>query len=224
MATTIGESVSRVRNLIKGVREDAFITDRFLYSVILKYAKLLIRRQDNESKIMRIWSLFEVLPCVDLIEVDKVEACCSGIKSNCKIMRTKDKLPILLEGSYGPLFRSIASIDRSIELFITYPSVYVSMTNSTNFKYNKNKYCWFIGGHLYFPNIDWDAVLVEGLWDESIAMYTCDGDVCLPRQDEQTHIPEYLFAEIEQMVLKDLGMLIQMPPDIQDDKQSLLRT
>ena len=51
--TTIGETISRVRNTIKGVREDAFLTDRYLYSVILKYAKLYIRRQDSENKIMR---------------------------------------------------------------------------------------------------------------------------------------------------------------------------
>ncbi len=222
--TTIGDTVSRVRNLIKGVKEDAFITDRLLYSLILKYAKLLIRRQDNENKIMRFQSLFETLPCVELIEVDKVEACCAGIRSNCTIMRTKDKLPVVLEGAYGPLFRSISSLDGSVECFVTYPSTYTSMSNTTTFKYNTNKYCWYAGGYLYFPNIDWEAVRVEGLWDESISMYTCDGDVCAPRQDDATHVPEYLFAEIEQMVLKDLGVLIQTPIDTQDDKQNPLRT
>jgi hypothetical protein len=99
MATTISETVSRVRNLVKGVKEDAFLTDRLLYSLILKYAKLYIRRQDTENKIMRFQSLFEVLPCVDLVEVDKIEACCADIKTNCKIMRTKEKLPTLLEGT-----------------------------------------------------------------------------------------------------------------------------
>lgn len=222
--TTIGETISRVRNVIKGVKEDAFLTDRFLYSLILKYAKLLIRRQDNESKIMRFQSLFEVLPCVEMVEVDKIEACCAGIKSDCKIMRTRDKLPGTLEGSYGPLFRSITSIDGSIELFQTYPSTYLAMTGSTNFKYNKNKYFWFLNGHIYCPDILWESIRIEGLWEESIAMYVCDGDSCKPRQDDQTHIPEYLFAEIEQLVLKDLGFLIQVPVEGQDDKQSLLRT
>lgn len=224
MSTTIGDTVSRVRNVIKGVKEDAFLTDRFLYSLVLKYAKLYIRRQDNESKIMRFQSLFEVLPCVELKEIDKIEACCSGIKSGCTFKRTKDKLPTLLEGAYGPLFRNITSIDGSIEMFPTYPSTYLAMTQSTNFKYNKNVYYWYLNGYLYFPNIEWESIRIEGLWSESIAMYTCDGDVCVPRQDEQTHIPEYLFAEIEQNVLKDLGMLINTPVEGQDDKQSPLRS
>ena len=54
--TTIQDTVSRIRNTVKGVKEDAFLTDRFLYSLVLKYAKLLIRRQDNENKIMRFQS------------------------------------------------------------------------------------------------------------------------------------------------------------------------
>lgn len=224
MANTIGDSISRVRNLIKGVREDAFITDRFLYSLIIKYAKLLIKRQDNENKIMRFQSLFEVLPCVELIEVDKVEACCSGIKSNCTIRRTKDKLPEILEGTFGPLFRKITSLDRSIEVYKTNPSTYTAMTHSTNFKYNKNKYYWYIDQYLYFPNLEWDGVLVEGLWSENVDYLKCDGDECTLRQDDNLHIPDYLFAEIEQMVIKDLTFFIQIPQDGQDDSQSQLRS
>ena len=221
--TTIGETVSRVRNIMKGAKEDAFITDRFLYSLILKYAKMTIRRQDTENKIMRFQSLFETLPCVDLIEIDRVEACCTGIKSKCIIKRTKEKLPTLLEGTYGPLFRSVSSIDGSVEMIKTYPATYTAMTHSVNFKYNKTKYFWYINGYLYFPNIEWDAVKIEGLWDESISMYVCDSTVCNLRQDEQTHFPEYLFAEIEKMVLQDLSVLVQLPTEKGDDLQNQLR-
>ena len=222
--TTIGDTISRVRNTIRAVREDAFLTDRFIYSIVLKYAKLYIRRQDNENKIMRFQSLFEKLPCVDLIEIDKIEACCAGIKTNCTFRRTKDKLPQILEGAYGPLFRSITSIDSSVEIYQTQPSIYTAMTNVTSFKYNTNKYYWYLAGHLYFPNIDWEAVSVEGLWDDDINFLKCDGDVCTIRQDDDTHIPEYLFAEIEQNVLRDLALLSQSPSDTQDDKQNALRS
>ena len=222
--TTIEETISRVRNVVKGVKEDAFLTDRFIYSLVLKYAKMLIRRQDNENKIMRFQSLFEKLPCVELIEIDKIEACCGGIKSNCTIMRTKNKLPNVLEGAYGPLFRTISSIDGSIQVYKTYPNIYTNMANLPTFKYNKNKYYWYLGGYLYFPNIVWESISVEGLWDESIAMYICDGDSCKPRQLDDTHIPEYLFAEMEQMVAKDLLTMIQIPIENNDDNQNPLRS
>lgn len=224
MATTIRETVSRVRNIIKGVKEDAFLTDRFLYSLIIKYAKLLIKRQDNENKIMRFQSLFEVIPCLELIEVDKVEACCTGIRTNCTIRRTKDKLPQVMEGTYGPLFRSITSLDRSQRVIKTYPATFTSIANSSTYKYNKTKYYWYIDGHLYFPNLEWEGVLVEGLWSEGIEYLKCDGDSCRLRQDDPTNIPEYLFAEIEKMALQDLGMFMQIPPELIDDKQSILRS
>lgn len=222
---TIADSISRVRNIVKAVKEDAFLTDRFIYSLILKYAKLYIRRLDNENKIMRFNSLFETLPCIDLIEIDKVEACCSGIKSKCTIMRTKDKLPLIFEGSFGPLFRTISSLDGSQKVFKTYPTTYVSMANTTTFKYNKYKYYWFLDGYLYFPNIVWESVRIEGLWEESTTHLKCSEDnLCTNKQEDQTHIPDYIFAEIEQAVLKDLGMQIGVPTDLQDDKQSQLRS
>ena len=61
---TIAETVSRIRNILKGVKEDAFLTDRLIYRVILKYGKLYVQKQDNDNKIMRFQTLFEVLPCV----------------------------------------------------------------------------------------------------------------------------------------------------------------
>lgn len=222
--TTRADSISRIRNLIKGVKQDAFITDRFLFSIIMKYAKTLIRRQDNENKIMKFQSLFETIPCVELIEVDKVEACCSGIRTNCKIMRTKDKLPEVLEGAYGPLFRGITSLDRSVEVYKTYPSTFTNIANSTDFKYNKNKYYWYIDGYLYFPNIPWEGVLVEGIFADSISYLKCDGDPCVVKQDEPFHIPEFLFSEIEKLVLADFGIFVQLPEASQEDKMSPLRS
>lgn len=218
MSTTIGETVSRVRNTLKAVKEDAFLTDRFIYSVVSKFAKLFIKRQDNLNKLLRFKSFFKALPCVSLIEVDKIEACCAGIKSGCIIMRTENKLPSPFEGPYGPMFRTVSSIDGSQEIVQTEPGTYTSMTKTTTFKYNKTKYYWYLDGYMYFPNIEWDAVRIEGIWEDSI-----DEKECILRQDQQSNIPDDLFAEIEQQVLQELTMSIQIPADPSDDKQNVLR-
>jgi hypothetical protein len=223
--TTIADSISRVRNVLKSVKEDPFLTDRFIASVIMKYAKLLIKRQDDINKIMKFQSLFEVIPCLELIEVDKVEACCGGIKSNCIIKRTKDKLPTILESNFGPIIRSVTSIDGSTVLTRTQPTTYVSMEKTTNFRYNREKYYWYLEQYLYFPNIQWDAIKVEALWEGNMDIYKCDtpaGD-CKIQQDNQLRIPEYLFAEVEQMTLKELLTLGQVPSDGPDDNQNILR-
>ena len=221
---TIADTISRVRNALKGTQDDAFLTDRMIYSTILKFAKLYIKRQDNENKIMRFQSLFEVLPCVELVEVDKVAACCAGIKSKCIIKRTKEKLPDPMEGVYGPLFREITSIDGSQLMYKTYPGTYVAMSNSTNFKYNKALYYWYLDGYLYFPNIQWDAVRIEAIWDDNIHYLKCSEDTCMIRQDQPTHVPDYLFAEIEQQVLAQFMGTMQIPADNKDDNQNVLRS
>ena len=44
----VGEAISRIKNTIKSVKQDAAsLTDRYVYSLILKYGKLLMRGQDN---------------------------------------------------------------------------------------------------------------------------------------------------------------------------------
>ena len=137
---TIGDAISRVRNQIKAVRQDAFLTDRFLYSIVSKHAKWLMKREDSKNKLLAFSGVMQVMDFVELIEIDKVEACCTGIKSDCTIKRTKDKLPVFLQGYYGPLIRTISSLDGSEELQPTLPSTYVNLSNSKNFKYNKTKY------------------------------------------------------------------------------------
>ena len=112
--TTIGEAVSRIRGQLKAEVQDAFMTDRYIYSLILKYAQLLMRRQDNANKLMKFNSVWQSLNFIELIEIDKVEAGCVGIESGSTIMRTKHKLPTFMEGYWGPLIRSVTSIDGSI--------------------------------------------------------------------------------------------------------------
>jgi hypothetical protein len=222
--TTTGEAISRVRNTLKAVKEDPFLTDRTIYYSIIKYGKTLLKREDNQNRLMKMSSLFSFLPFVELIEVDKIEAQCTGIYSGCTIKRTKEKLPQLFDGMFGPILRTVSSIDGETELMRTEPGTYVSMSKTTNFKYNKRKYFWYLNGYLYFPNLEWDAVKVEGIFEGDKGDFLCDPkDQCMLKQDQQLPFPEYLFSEIEQMVLQELTMLAKLPVDNGDDGQNILR-
>lgn len=221
--TTIGQAVSRVRNIIKAVRTDAFLTDRFLYSLITKYADLYIKQELEKKRWLAFFSLFRTLPCVDLIEVDKVEACCD-IQSDCTVMRTSDKFPKIMGSVFGPLLRSVTSIDGSTILQRIEPVTYQRILKTSGAKYNNTKYYWFLNGYLYFPNVTWTQVKVDALFQGDISKYQCDSP-CVAVQDSPTPIPDYLFALIEQGVLKELGMEISIPQDPQQaDKQSQLRS
>ena len=219
--TTIGEAISRVRNTLKAVKEDPFLTDRTIYFAIQKYAKTLIKREDNQFRLMKMSQIFQVLPYIELIDVDKVEAGCVGVYSECYFKRSKDKLPAILDGMFGPIIRTTSSIDGSIEMFRTEPGTWVSITKSTTYKYNTRKYFWYLNGYIYCPNIDWDAIRLEAIFENKVE--DCDSDPCLSRQDEVYNVPEYLFTEIEQFVVRELTMSMQIPSDGADDSQNTLR-
>ena len=219
--TTIAESISRVRNILKAVKEDPFLTDRQIYFAIQKYAKTLIKREDNQFRLMKMSSIFQVLPYVELIDVDKVEAGCLGIYSECYFKRSKDKLPSILDGMFGPIIRTVSSIDGGIEMFRTDPGTWVSIIKSTTFKYNTRKYFWYLNGYLYVPNVPWDAIRVEAIFENNTQ--TCDSDPCMIMQDQPLNIPEYLFSEVEQFVIKEFSTTLQISVDQSDDSQNILR-
>ena len=48
-----------------------------------------------------------------------------------------------------------------------------------------------------------------------------DTDDCMYIQDMNINIPEFLFSEIEQLVTRDLGVMIQIPNDKGQNAQSV---
>jgi len=217
--TTIGEAISRIRGQIKAKSEDAFMTDRYIYSLIKKYAQLFMRRQDNANKLMKFNSVWQELKYVELIEVDRVEASCVGLSSGCIIKRSKHRLPTFMQGYWGPLIRTVSSIDGGIEVQPTQPGTYTSMSKTTTFKYNNTKYYWFLDGYIYLPNVKWDAVKLEGVFEEDISKWTCDtDDDCVPRYLQNLYIPEFLFSEIEGQIFNTAINTIKIPTEDGDNK------
>ena len=220
---TIGNVISRIRNQMKAVKQDAFVTDRMIYSFVLKHAKWLMKREDAKNKLMAFSGIMQTMDLVELVEVDKVEACCTGVKSACTIKRTKEKLPVFLQGYFGPLIRTISSLDGSEELQPILPTAYIGIANSKNYKYNKTKYYWYLNDYIYFPNLEWEAVRIEGVFEDDISAFTCADDSCINRQDQPFNVPDYLIGELEGQVFKDLMGIYQIPPDMAVDKENVAR-
>jgi hypothetical protein len=173
---------------------------------------------------MKFNAVWKNLPYVELIEVDKVEAGCSGMTSGCLIKRSKHRLPSMIEGYWGPLIRTVSSIDGSQELQATQPGTYTSMTKTTSFKYNRTLYFWWLDGYIYSPNIEWDALQVEGVFNSDITKWNCDtSDDCTPRYEQPIYIPEALFAEIEAQVIQTMLGTMQIPSEDSDNKRNINR-
>lgn len=219
----INDVISRIRTIIKADRQESFLTDRAIYSLFRKHASLVMKRLDERGKLNKFDSVFETLDYVELEECDKVEACCT-VKSYSTFRKTVLPMPMFTEGSKGPMVRSITSLDgaTSIQL-IDNIDLFNYISRSKNFKYNKTKYGWYINDRIYFGNIDWPAVRVEGIFEEDISVFKCDEEKCFPRQQQSLNVPDFLLSEIESSVLRDLGFRLQIPTDTNSDNININR-
>jgi hypothetical protein len=219
----IGIAISRVKRKIKVSTQDAYVTDRYIYSLIIKALRFLIRRQDTANKIMIYDSLFKSLKFTELIEIDPTESECNCVSSNCKIKRTEIRLPNIFEGYYGPIIRTVTSLDYSQKLIRIAPSVYEKYANQSTAKYSKNKYYWYSDGYLYFPNISWDAVRVDAMWEDDINYLNCDYDSCIDIREKSFNVPDSLFYEVEKVIAEDFNITLAISPDPQQDDKSIAR-
>lgn len=216
----IGDATSQLRNLLKANKQDSGLTDKELYLLIKKNSAIAMKRLDEKGKLTKFSSVFETLDYVELCEVDKVEATCYGIKSYSTMMKTKLQMPMFTEGVYGPMVNSITSLDGStVFKMVRNIDIYNMLARDKNFKYNGWKYCWYLNDRLYFPNVDYPAVRIEGIFEDDISAFKCCyEDRCKRRQDQSLNIPDFLLQEIIQGSLKDLG--IQTQPQLSDNQNN----
>ena len=98
------------------------------------------------------------------------------------------------------------------------------MAKTTTFKYNNTKYCWFVDGYLYFPNIDWDGIKLEGVFEGDTSTWTCaEEDDCVPRYLQKLYVPEFLFAEIENQILNVQFNSLKVTPEDSHNKININR-
>ena len=222
--TRIGDVCSRIRGSIKAERQDSFVTDKFIYSLFLKYAAVRIKQLDDKGRLMAFMSIFETLDYVKLKETDWIEAGCVGIKSYRTFRKTELPLPMFMEGKWGPMVRSITSLDGRTPFQLTSLDNYVLLSNQKSFKYNKTNYCWWLNDHIYFPDVTYPAVRIEGMFQDDISNFKCSNeDRCKPRQQQSLNVPDYILSDIETNVLKELNNDMHVPSDSNHDSININR-
>ena len=224
--STISESISRVRNGLKAVKEEAFLTDRYIYSLLIKYGKSLIERENRTKNIYRNEKMFHEIPFFELTDVDIIETC-GAISTGCTIKRSIDKLPTISSVNGGVMIKYVSTIDHSVELKRTSPEKYNRMKNMSSFKYNKTKYYWISNGYIYVPDVDYEAISISAAFEEDISQYLCDTGttktICTNMQEGELPIPEHLLSEVEQYVRQEIMPMLQIPVDSSTDKQNIIR-
>lgn len=225
----IGDVVGQIRNLLKANKQSSFLTDFEIYLLFKKHSAVIMKRLDERGKLTKFSSVFETLDYVELCEVDRVEASSCGWapQSYSTMKKTKLPMPMFTEGVYGPMVNSITSVDGSVIFkLIRNQDIQRMISGASNAKYNNTKYCWFLNDHMYFADINYPAVRIEGVFEDDISAFKCCyEDRCKRRQEQSLNVPDFILSEAIGNLLKEF-VGIQANPQLathENDNTSPIR-
>lgn len=107
--------IQRVQSMYsKGVQSDnSRLRPRHIYNKLITTTAKLYEQRKNKKQKVNQWS-YQVLPCVELIEVP-IHQCPCIPTLGCTIYRTKHKLPAPLVGYSKHIIQSVTSLDGQIQ-------------------------------------------------------------------------------------------------------------
>jgi hypothetical protein len=224
----IGEIISRVRISNKFDNADSRLTDKYIYNIIETFRDTFLKNEDDKKALIKNSGIFSTLNKVRLVDVDTIEAC--GMESDCLIKRTQYKLPRVLEAVWGPIIRGVTSTDGYTRIHETTELSYNRKLNLNN-PYDKDAYWFYKNGYLYLPNIKWDYIKVDAMFEDKTVIDalnechisgciddTCSGDpakvnVCIAIQDREFICPRHLrtviVASVEQELMQTVRRLTE---------------
>jgi hypothetical protein len=213
------EAISRVKNVLKEVNADSRLSNKQIVSSILTKSQLVIQRESDKLKLIKIQDIFQSLNCIEMQEVSTIDDCC-GVDSVCTVMRSKYKIPEMYNDDYGIIIKRITTIDESQEINLSTPSNILRAKKDTNSKYDKTIYAFFRNNYLFITNRKYPVIKLEAFFKEDLAfnkIYKCGTSVnkCLRFLDTKWVVPEKLQEGIIGLVIQELASLYKkLPEDI----------
>lgn len=210
-AQTKGELISQIRNELRMANSDASLTNKLIWSIIQKHMEWLIKRENSKLGLLTQESIFQTYKCIDVTDAPAIDECC-GIRSKCKVFRTKNKIPTLFEDTNGVIIKSVFTIDGSRDFNMITINEYMRKLENPHSKYDKSLYFFYNNGYLYFPKSTIRKVMIKGYFVDELDNSQCavcpENDTpCISKLDTPIRIPRYLLGELMSNVLNELSQL-----------------
>lgn len=213
---TLRKLVSDVRSMHKLLSTDSLITDRTIASEIKNSTLLLVKRETNLRKLWATSTIFTTIPCLELEEVP-ISECCEYV-DECRIARTKFKLPRIAEGNYQYLIQGVYSINAMGGVGKKFKEITVNRyVNLLKLPVIKNEtFYWIMNGYLYVTNPLLRAIRIAAYFEQDVPneiLYpencSCSQNVdvtekCKNPLDREYACPGYLEKQVLELVSQKL--------------------
>lgn len=216
----VGHLLSQLRSQARLVNADTKISKRLVWSLVDKHVRWLIKRESSKLRIMKMGYLFQTLKCVEVIEVIASDEAC-GIRTKCKIWRTRFKIPEVYTDEDGVILKAVYSVDGSEEFTPIKLQEFMRKIENPHSRYDKSRYYYFNNGYLYFPNNPVKMIQIKGYFIDEVINSCVPGDEekrCKSHLDKKLRFPDYLLGELTEHVMNDLVNIRKIPQDVHIDK------
>ena len=208
--------ISQIKSsLTKGIRSAADrISNRRIINMVLRKRSRVVS-QEQEKKSLNNKFAFQTINCIELIEVDKSECNCLPSGIDCKILRTKQQIPTVLNfDTLKVMTLSGEKIFANSADKVKYKQYSRLLPNKTVLNYyTTNKYIYLFG------NTDLQFIKVEGVFETpdevNLLNAICNGNVettkqCLSALDTEFALTDAkLLDNIITLAKEELYKLLQ---------------
>ena len=208
---TYGDIVSRISNSLNSVSKDNRIPKRYILKVVKDIATFLIAQKLGDRSLYKESNPYITISCFELEPIEVVK--CDIIEfRRCKsIMKSKNKLPKLIDSKYGASLKEVTALDDETDFKFTTPAQYRRDKNRGESDY---KYYYIKDGYLYLLDVTVPRVNLYVLTLDEENIESCDKcNDCKSLWEYDLNIPDKLLEAVTQETLKTISIRKQIPRD-----------
>lgn len=182
---SLNTMIYQIYEALQITSDDTSLDKRLIKDLIAQHRANWIRKEHNKNRSIDD-NIIQDLGCIEIELTDRVSANCCDISSDCKILRSVEKIPNAIELNHEKMITRISAVD-----FMSIPIMFMDYDHAIYFgngRYNtkslgafiKNNYLYIIykqGVH----NMLIERLNVQGVFEdptEAATFNNCDGNAC----------------------------------------------
>lgn len=210
------ELVSRISNTVKSLTKDGRISARYILRTAQEKAKYLLVQKLTDRSLYREANIYTEIPCIELVKDDVVNCPIVEFRRCKSLMKSKKKLPELLNSKYGVAIYSVTSVDGEFQFTQTTPNQY-RLDGKRNTLGKKPNYFYVKDGYLYLPESEVLSVTVSvitlDLYDAEQCS-ECKKENCKSAWDYEFICSDKLLETVIQETIKEVLMNKQIQENV----------
>lgn len=192
-----------------GRPHDHMLKQKIRVAAIANRGLLMRREYDKHGIISPAYA--HAVKCIPTIQVDQTECC--DIDTGCKIVRTVDKLPSLVETGdiLGYLYVGSPDWKKAFGYILPHEIPFIKhreLSRKDTFYTSINNYIYIVNN----PSIE--SITVRGQFSDPTELKDISDCTSLPcfDEDQSVFIPDHLYDPIKKMIYVELGIVSSKKP------------